>query len=247
MDLSDPGEFLAYRLDPSLMFAEATGHQPDNWQVQALKSTSKRQLWVIGRQLGKSVCAAVKGLHRACFYPRSEVIIVSVGARQSELLFDKVADFNDRLQPIAAIKRLRTELWLENGSKVISLPGDPSTTRGYTPALVLLDEASRIDNGILASLTPMVSESDGDIIALSTPAGRRGFLYEIWSDETQTQWERISARRVDYPHRVRPGFLEEQLRTLGPALFSQELGPGRKLEPRSSRKTEPFELSERGA
>jgi hypothetical protein len=222
MDLSDPVEFIVHQLDPSLMFAEATGHQPDKWQKQALRSTSKRQLWLVGRQLGKSVTAAIKGLHRACFYERSEVIIISVGARQSELLFDKVSDFYDRLQPIPAIKRLRTELWLANGSKVVSLPGDPATTRGYTPALVLLDEASRIDNGILASVTPMVSESNGDIVALSTPAGRRGFLYELWSDDTQTQWERISARRVDYPNRVRPGFLEEQMKTLGPAIYSQE-------------------------
>jgi hypothetical protein len=221
MDLTDPIEFMVHQLDPSLMFAEATGHQADIWQKQALRSTSKRQLWVVGRQLGKSVCAAVKGLHRACIYPRSEVLIVSPGERQSLLLFDKLSDFYDRIQPIRAIKRLRTELWLENGSKVIALPGDPSTTRGYTPALILLDEASRIDNKILASVTPMLAESDGDLICLSTPAGRRGFFYEAWADESQ-QWYRVSAKRVDYPNRVRPGFLESELKTLGPALFSQE-------------------------
>lgn len=221
MDLTDPTEWLAHRLDPSLMFAEAVGCEPDLWQRHALRSTSKRQLWLVGRQLGKSVTAAVKGLHKACFCPRSDVLIISVGQRQSELLIDKVLDFYDRLQPIPAIKRLRTELWLENGSKVVALPGDPATVRGYTPALILLDEASRIDNGVLASTTPMLAESDGDLICLSTPAGRRGFFYEAWADESQ-QWERISAKRVDYPNRVRPGFLQSELKTLGPALYSQE-------------------------
>jgi Terminase large subunit, T4likevirus-type, N-terminal len=212
---------LEWQLDPSAMFKAATGLGADDWQCRALQSTAKRQLWLIGRQLGKSVCAAIRGLHCATFQPRSEVLIVSPGERQSLLLFDKLSDFYDRIQPIRAIKRLRTELWLENGSKVIALPGDPSTTRGYTPALILLDEASRIDNKILASVTPMLAESDGDLICLSTPAGRRGFFYESWSDESQP-WERISAKRVDYPHRVRPGFLESELKTLGPALFSQE-------------------------
>src|SRR5262249_31830788 len=146
MDLANPTEWLAHQLDPSLTM-EALGYQPDDWQRRALRSTSKRQLWLVGRQLGKSVTAAIKGLNRACFRPRSEVLIISVGQRQSELLFDKMSDFYDRLQPIAATKRLRTELWLENGSKVVALPGDPATTRGYTPSMVLLDEASRIDNG----------------------------------------------------------------------------------------------------
>ena len=116
---------------------------------------------------------------------------------------------------------MNTELWLENGSRVVALPGHPGTTRGYTPALVILDEASRADEGLLAAMLPSISESDGDLMLLSTPAGRRGFFYECWTDDTQP-WERVSACRADYPHRLRPGFLEEQRRILGPALFRQE-------------------------
>jgi hypothetical protein len=85
----------------------------------------------------------------------------------------------------------------------------------------VLDEGSRIEEGMLAAIVPMVSETDGDLILCSTPAGRRGFFYSAWDDQEQ-QWEQISARRVDYPHRMREGFLEEQMRILGPALFRQE-------------------------
>lgn len=212
---------IAWQLDPSLMMA-ALGFTPDDWQLRLLRSTSKRLLLLCGRQLGKSTVAAVKALHTACFLDRAEVLLVSVGERQAKLLFDKVSDFFKRLLPTPAIKLLETEIVLANGSKIIALPGSPATIRGYTPALVILDEASRVDEGVLAAVAPMLLESDGVLMALSTPCGRRGFFYEKWIDETATNWERISARRCDYPHRVRPGYLEEQMSDLGPALFKQE-------------------------
>jgi hypothetical protein len=186
-----------------------------------LRSRSKRVLALVGRQMGKTSAAAIKALHRACFTERAEVLIIATGQRQAELLIDRTKDYFDRLTPVQAIKTLRTELWLANGSRIIALPNDPTTVRGYTPALVVLDESSRLDEGMLAAVVPMVTESDGELLLCSTPAGRRGFFFAAWSDETQ-DWERISARRADYAHRVRPGYLEEQMKILGPALYKQE-------------------------
>ncbi len=203
------------------MFQQIMGFPCDTWQAIGLRSTAKRQAWLVGRQLGKSVCAAMKALHRAAFTPGSEVLISSIGERQSLLLFDKAIAYYDKLKPVPEVKRLRTELHLANNSRLIALPGDAATARGYSPNLIVLDESSRIDEGMLAAVTPMLAETDGDLLLLSTPAGRRGFFYQIWTDEHQ-QWERLSARRVDYPHRVKPGFLENERRILGPALYSQE-------------------------
>jgi hypothetical protein len=220
VDLTDPMDWLARQLDPSILMHDL-GLSPDAWQEQVLRSRSKRMLLVVGRQLGKILVAAIRGLHRACFVPGTEVLIISVGERQAQLLFDRMKDCHERLGLVPTEKELRTELWLANKSRVIALPGSPATTRGYSPSLVILDEASRIDNGSLAAVAPMISETDGDLMALTTPAGRRGFLYDAWIDESQ-EWERVSAKRIDYPNRMRPGFLEEQLKILGPALFSQE-------------------------
>jgi hypothetical protein len=118
-------------------------------------------------------------------------------------------------------KRTQSELWLANGSRCVALPGDPTTTRGFNPALVVLDEASRIDEGILAAVLPMLTESKGQLLVMSTPAGRRGFFFQAWSDESQ-DWERISAKRSDYPHRLDPEDMKRQRANLGPALFKQE-------------------------
>ncbi len=137
------------------------------------------------------------------------------------MLFDKVLAFYDQIRPVGEVKRLRTEIWFENKSKIVALPGDPATARGYSPQLIVLDESSRIDEQMLAAVSPMLAETNGDLLILSTPAGRRGFFYQAWTD-TEQSWERISARRVDFPHRIKPGFLEDELRILGPALFAQE-------------------------
>lgn len=208
-------------LDPTYLFRAATGLEPDLWQRQALQSTSKRLLMLCGRQLGKTSVSAVKALHRVCFTAGSECLLTSIGERQSLLLFDRTVQYYERTKPVELVKQLRTELHFANGSKLVALPGDPATARGYTPHLVILDEASRIDEGMLAAVRPMLAETDGDLILLSTPAGRRGFFYACWEDQEQT-WERISARRVDYPHRVKPGFLDDELKILGPALYRQE-------------------------
>src|SRR5262249_58061446 len=76
---------------------------------------------------------------------------------------------------------LRCEL--ANGSRIVSLPGTERTVRGYSKAdLIIIDEAARVEDSLLVATRPMmaVSEGGGRLIALSTPAGKRGWFYEAW-------------------------------------------------------------------
>jgi hypothetical protein len=82
-----------------------------------------------------------------------------------------------------------SELVLETGSRVVSLPGTEGTSRGFAgAALVILDEAARIEDDIFASVLPMVA-SDGAIWALSTPWGQRGWFYDL-HQEVANGWQR---------------------------------------------------------
>ncbi len=109
---------------------------------------------------------------------------------------------------------------LGNGSRIISLPGSEKTTRGYSAAtLVVMDEASRVPDELLASVRPMLATTNGRFIALSTPAGKRGWFHEFWVNGDG--WERISVKGVDCP-RISADFLEEERQALGPMRFSQE-------------------------
>jgi hypothetical protein len=68
------------------------GFEPDPWQESVLQWEGKRLLLNCCRQSGKSTTAAILALHRALYFPRSLVLLVSRSLRQSSELFKKVGD-----------------------------------------------------------------------------------------------------------------------------------------------------------
>ena len=77
--------------------------------------------------------------------------------------------------------------------------------------LIVLDEAARVDDALLAALRPMLAVSNGSLFALSTPAGKRGW-FEQWS--RGVGWNRIS--KVNRVPADLPAFLAEEREQLGP-------------------------------
>jgi hypothetical protein len=111
-------------------------------------------------------------------------------------------------------------LELENGSRIISLPGSEKTVRGLASVdLIVIDEAARVDDDLLAATRPMLAVSNGSLFALTTPAGKRGWFYEQWLHGAG--WQRISIKSTDC-RRIDPAFLEAERDALGPLLFGQE-------------------------
>src|SRR5215831_15471650 len=120
---------------------------------------------------------------------------------------------------LAAESALRAEF--RNGSRIISLPGTERTVRGYSAAsLVVIDEASRVEDALLTAIKPTLATTDGRIVALSTPAGRMGWLYELWTNNDPA-WDRVMVKATDCP-RISKEFLEQELKDLGPAKYGQE-------------------------
>jgi hypothetical protein len=104
---------------------------------------------------------------------------------------------------------------------VIALPGDADTIRCFSaPALVIIDEASRVPDDVLAAVLPMLVANGGRLVCLSTPRGKRGFFYERW-ESGDPVWDRINARAADSP-RISPEALAEQRASLGERLYAQE-------------------------
>jgi hypothetical protein len=66
----------------------------------------------------------------------------------------------------------------------------------------------------------MLGTTEGKMVCLSTPFGRRGWFYEQWTGADPT-WSRIISRATECP-RISREFLEEERRMLGPAMFAQE-------------------------
>jgi hypothetical protein len=93
--------------------------------------------------------------------------------------------------------------------------------RGYSAAnLVVIDEASRVGDDLLQAIKPTLATTDGRIVCLTTPAGRSGWLYDLWSNNDPA-WDRVMVKAADCP-RISREFLQQELKDLGPAKFAQE-------------------------
>jgi hypothetical protein len=211
---------LATALDPSLIMVQA-GLTPDPWQAQFLRSTARHHLLLCTRQAGKSTTTAAVAVWEALYNAPALILLLSPALRQSQELFKKVRQFYTASPSVAIKSESALQLELENGSRIVALPGKEETIRGYSGVrLLIIDEASRVDDGLYYSVRPMLAVSGGRMVALTTPFGKRGFFFDAW-EKGGSEWERIQVTAHDCP-RISPAFLESERATMGDWWFSQE-------------------------
>jgi hypothetical protein len=189
--------------------ARELGIVPDGWQGDFLRSSADRVLLNCSRQSGKSTMSAVMALHPALYHPGSLVLCLAPALRQSQELFAKIGGFyRDLGRPVAPQGERKLSLELENDSRIITLPGSEKTIRGFSgAALLLVDEASRVDDALYFAIRPMLAVSGGSLMMLSTPYGKRGVFYEEWTGGEG--WERYEVSASLCP-RISEEFLEEE-------------------------------------
>ena len=194
---------------------------PDAWQRRVLLETAPRSILLCSRQAGKSTTAAVLALFEAVCRPPALVLLLSPSLRQSAELFRKVLDVYRVLpNPPRTVGDSALRIELDNGSRVISLPGTEATIRGYSAVkLLVVDEASRVPDDLYYSVKPMLAVSGGRMVAMSTPFGKRGWLYDSWRSEEP--WSRHTVTAYDVP-RIPRKFLEDEKRSMPAAWFAAE-------------------------
>jgi hypothetical protein len=208
-------------LDPVSFATEFIGITPDPWQEKVLRWSGRRLLMCCARQTGKSTVASILALHRALYYPRSLVLLVSPSLRQSSELFRKVADMLSKLEvKPTLVEDNKLSCTMVNKSRIVSLPSSEGTIRGFSGAgLIIEDEASRVPDELYRAVRPMLATSNGRLILMSTPFGKRGHFYEEWS--SGERWERVKVTALECP-RISREFLEEERRSLGEWWWRQE-------------------------
>jgi hypothetical protein len=211
---------LAHALDPVAFAEDRLGFYPDPWQAQVLRSTSKWMMLNCCRQSGKSTTTAAVALHTALYDP-GLILLVSPSLRQSKELFGKTVNFISGLVPAEILdENNKSSCTLANSARIVSLPGEPDTVRGYSaPKLIIKDEAAYVSDAMQAALDPMLAVSNGRLIELSSPNGRRGGFYENWEHGEGVERIKIIGRECP---RISAEFLDQQRVKLGPLLFSQE-------------------------
>jgi hypothetical protein len=202
-------------------FAEELGIVPDPWQRDLLGSSADRVLLNCSRQSGKSTMSAVIALHRALYHPGSLILCLAPALRQSQELFGKIAGFYRNLgRPVAPQGERKLSLELENGSRIITLPGSEKTIRGFSGVgLLLVDEASRVADELYFAVRPMLAVSGGSLMMLTTPYGKRGVFFEEWTGGHG--WDRYEVPASECP-RISCEFLEEERAALPGWVYRQE-------------------------
>ena len=209
----------------AVAFAKACGlDDPDPWQQDVLKWDGDKLDLNCARQSGKSTIASIYGLRKATIYEKQLILLVSPSQRQSGELFKKVREFiremPDGLKP-KLTEDNRLSCTLENGSRIVALPGEEKTIRGYSGAnLIICDEDARISEALYMSIKPMLAVSKGKLMLMSTPFGQQGHFYDVWNNN-DPDWTKIKVTAYDNP-RITDAFLEKEKKEMGDWWFDQE-------------------------
>src|SRR4029077_11974686 len=96
-----------------------------------------------------------------------------------------------------------------------------SKVRGFSNvSLMLIDEASRVNDDLYRAMRPTLAVGNGDLWLMSTPNGKRGFFYEEWTSGGEW-WVRIGVAAPDCP-RIDAEFLSEERASGGDKWYRQE-------------------------
>lgn len=169
-----------------------------------------------------STMTAIKATRMAFRKPHSLVLLLSPSLRQSGELFRKVMGFaNQPGSGRPGIKR-SSQLSVEysTGSRIISLPGNESTIRGYSAVdLVIVDEAAFTSDELLNAVSPMLAVSDGQLIAISSANYEMGWFYEAWAKENDWRKWKVT---VEQNPRIKSSFVESERKRMSAIRFMAE-------------------------
>lgn len=209
-------------------FSEAIlGSKLDKWQrgyTDNATSTSHVAI-AASRQSGKSTVTGLFVAWCLVFIPGFQCLVASRSLRQAAHYLTLVRQAVLSLVPRQAMVQVnRLSMELPNGAQIISIPcAQPDAGRGFSPHLVILDEAAFAPEDLFRAITPSLSATNGALHMLSSPNGRQGYFFEAFEGTAQDVFEGIRVKWTDCP-RIRPERMEQEKIALGDLYFRQEYG-----------------------
>ena len=218
----NPVREIAYRVDPALWTREVLGIAPHAWQEKFLRAPLGASILALtARQVGKTTTAAWGIAHCMLFTPGSLSVVACPAQRQSKEAVRRVKE-----ALIKAGAKLKSdnvyEIELENGSRVLALPGSDESIRGLTvDGWIVADEAARLPDDLIAALRPMrARRPEARFAMLSTAWSLTDPFWTAWSSGDST-WIRLGAT-ADVDLNFNPEFLEQERLALGEAAYKRE-------------------------
>jgi phage FluMu gp28-like protein len=157
------------------------------YQRSWLHDESPLKIWLAARQVGKSFAVSMEAVKESIERKCSNLMLSS-SERQSREVMKKVYmhlryfDIRSR-ELVRAETTTQKEATLPNGSRIISLPANPDTVRGFTGNVFLDEFAFHTDSrAIWRAMYPTVARGYKARI-ISTPNGRQNMFHELWAGD----------------------------------------------------------------
>ena len=178
--------------DPVIFCREACNFYPHWYQEKLIRDLNLFIAASWSRQIGKSEAVAHKALHHAFTHKDEDIVIIAPGLRQAKLLYRKVVKAIETSPLIynsvrGKIKMEETEF--TSGCRIVNLPsGDEGIAlRGYTIALLIIDEAAFVPDDVFVAVEQGLSSSGGQEIQISTPRGKHNQFHKLFFPEDSDQ------------------------------------------------------------
>jgi hypothetical protein len=187
-------------------FKQMTGFEPTAYQVALLLDPSQFVVARWSRQSGKSLCLTLICLYVALSSSNRRIAILAPSLRQSRAMIRRASSFLPKLPRNALEGRaLKTKLEFSNGSTIEAFPNSPETVRGLTLDLLIVDEASYIedDRALYDAIVFALGTTNGRFIATSTPGSRDSLFYEMCMDDDL--YGDFSRHHVSFHDALEPG------------------------------------------
>lgn len=187
-------------------------HRP--YQQEMLRCTSKRKVFRIGRQAGKTETLIVSMLHAIFTNNNFKVVLLAPYQSQITMIFKRIREYMSN-NPILMNSRKRLvsapnfELELHNGSYIrgftagTSSKGNATMVRGQTANMLVFDEADYLSDGdVTAVLATVINNPNATVWMSSTPSGKREKFYDACHNPLYKEFY--------YPSMVNPNWGDEQ-------------------------------------
>ena len=187
------------------------------WQQRWVADKSRFKIGLWSRQTGKSFSTSCEAVTDCAAEPRGTSdlwVCLSAGERQALEWMQKArkwaeavkfaVDSYDEIRDSANALMARAEIKFENGARIIAIPANPDTARGYSANLVL-DEFAIHEKpfDIWAAIYPSITNTltgEKKLRIVSTPKGRGNKFADLWEHN-----EQYSKHKVTIEDAVRMG------------------------------------------
>ena len=193
------------------------------FQRRWVEDGARFKIWNASRQIGKSFTSACEAVRDCELHPGTLWVVLSAGERQSLEWMEKARQWvkafalaityqEEREHPEALMRS--AEIRFANGSRIIAIPANPNTARGYSGNIILDEFAIHRDGAaIWQAMYPSIINPlrrEYKVRVMSTPKGEGNMFHQLWLKDGWSRHRTTIHDAVAGGLRVNPAELRAQ-------------------------------------